>query len=264
MEIVITSPQNERVRMVRALHRRRQRHRVRRFLAEGTRLIEDGLDAGVRPEIVFYTQELAETEVGHDLLVRLRDERVPIALVPPSLMAEMADTTTPQGILAVFPFVEWPDLPAFQFVLIADRVRDPGNLGTILRSALAAGVDQVWLAPGTVDAYSPKVVRAGMGTHFRLPILSLSWAEIEERGRGMQIVLADVRGDVAYTEVTWRWPVALIVGGEAEGASEEAFALAEQRVYIPMPGPAESLNVAVATGVILFEVARRRGEARTK
>ena len=137
-------------------------------------------------------------------------------------------------------------------------MRDPGNLGTILRSAEAAGVGQVLLAPGTVDAYNPKVVRGAMGAHFRLPLESLDWPAIAERVAGRAVWLADAAGEIAYDQVDWTAPSALIVGGEAAGAGQRAAELATGRVCIPMTGGAESLNAAMAATVILFEAARQR------
>jgi RNA methyltransferase, TrmH family len=141
-------------------------------------------------------------------------------------------------------------------------VRDPGNLGTILRSAEAAGAGQTLLAPGTVDLYNPKVVRGAMGAHFRLPVASLAWPAIAERFAGRAVWLADAAGDVAHDAVDWLAPSALIVGGEAAGAGEEAAGLATGRVRIPMDGGAESLNAAMAATVLLFEIARQRRQAR--
>ena len=143
-------------------------------------------------------------------------------------------------------------------VLILDRLRDPGNLGTILRTALAAGVEGVLLAPGTVDATNPKAVRAGMGAHFRLPMAAMDWDEIAHAVAGCRVYLADARGSISYTDADWTGRVALIVGGEAAGAGSRAHALAEATVAIPIAAGVESLNAAVAAGVLLFEAARQR------
>jgi len=173
-------------------------------------------------------------------------------------MKAMADTISPQGVLAVVPFVELAPPLSPSLVLVVDRLRDPGNLGTILRSANAAGVEQVILTPKTVDPYNPKVVRGAMGAHFRLPIKALSWPEIAGALTGVQILLADARAEQAYYQVDWRQPSALIIGGEAQGASQEARELAVTTIAIPMHGRTESLNAAVAASVILFEAARQR------
>jgi TrmH family RNA methyltransferase len=173
-------------------------------------------------------------------------------------MAAMSDTQTPQGVLAV---VRPPDLRpsgAPSFVLVMNRLGNPGNLGAVLRTAAAAAVPLVVLTPGTVDATNPKVVRGAMGAHFRLPILHADWGEIKRWLEGLTIFLADASGGAFYDRVDWRKPSAIVVGGEAHGASPQAAQLAHARVTIPMPGDMESLNAAVATGVLLFEVVRQR------
>jgi TrmH family RNA methyltransferase len=253
---VITSTQNERIKYVRSLVRRRVRQREGRFVVEGTRLIEEVVRAGIKPALLLYTQAWAATPSGQRLLPSLRPAEEGDWLVSDAVLAACADTETPQGVLAVVPFVSLSPRPGL--ILILDRLRDPGNLGTILRSAEAAGVGQVILAPGTVDLYNPKAVRGAMGAHFRLPVTSLNWPAITESVGGGAVWLAEAAGDVAYDAVDWTQPAALIVGGEAAGAGEKASALARGRVCIPMAGGAESLNAAMAATVILFEAARQR------
>jgi TrmH family RNA methyltransferase len=212
--------------------------------------------AGVRPALVFYTEAWAGSAAGQRLLPALQNSEQGDWLVSEAVMAACADTQTPQGVLAVVPFVELPPQPGL--ILVLDRVRDPGNLGTILRSAEAAGTGQVLLAPGTVDVYNPKVVRGAMGAHFCLSVTSLEWPAIGQRLAGRAVWLADAAGVVAYQAVDWTQPAALIVGGEASGPGQEAAALATGRVSIPMGGRAESLNAAMAATVLLFEAARQQ------
>jgi len=249
----------KKVKYVRALQgRRRVRQRERRFVFEGVRLVEEAVRAGVPPAFVLYTEALEADERGGRLLEMLRGMDVPCYVVSEPVMRACSDTVTPQGIVAVLPI---PDLPRPEhptFTLILDHVRDPGNLGTILRAALAAGVEQVLLAPGTVDASNPKVVRAAMGAHLHLPVAFLRWEAIAEAVAGCDVWLAVAGGETVYTAVDWTRPVALIVGGEATGAGERARALTQGQVYIPMAAGVESLNTAVATAVILFEVVRQR------
>jgi RNA methyltransferase, TrmH family len=259
---MITSTQNDRVKYVRSLGRRRARRREDRFVVEGTRLAGEVVRAGIKPALVFYTEAWAATDAGQRLLPQLRPTADGDWLVSEAVMAACADTETPQGVLAVVPFVDLE--PQEGLVLILDAVRDPGNLGTILRSAEAAGTGQVLLAPGTVDLYNPKVVRGAMGAHFRLPVQSLDWPDIARRVAGRSVWLADAAEGVTYDVVNWRQPAALIVGGEAAGAGKEAGALASGRVRIPMSGGAESLNAAMAATVLLFEVARQRRQARNE
>jgi TrmH family RNA methyltransferase len=258
---MISSLKNDRVRYVRALQsRRRVRQREQRLVFEGIRLVEEAVRAGVPPAYVFYTEPVGAGERGGRLLEALRQMDVPCYAVSEPVMAACSDTETPQGILAVLPI---PNLPRPEYptlTLILDRVRDPGNLGTILRTALAAGVEQVLLVPGTVDASNPKVVRSAMGAHLRLPLAALRWEVIAEVVTGCDVWLAATGGETPYTAVDWTRPVALIVGGEATGAGKRARALAQGRVSIPMAAGVESLNTAVATALILFEVVRQRAE----
>jgi RNA methyltransferase, TrmH family len=253
---MITSVHNERVKYIRSLARRRLRQQEGRFVVEGTRLIDEMTRAGVRPALVLYTEAWAATPYGQRLAPALALAQEGDWLVSEPVLAACAGTETPQGVLAVVPFVQVQ--PRSGLILILDQVRDPGNLGTILRSAEAVSVGQVILAPGTVDFFNPKVVRAAMGAHFRLPVFDLEWPAIAGRVMGHAIWLADSGGDVAYHVVDWRVPSALIVGGEAAGAGQQAAALATGHVCIPMAGGTESLNAAMAATVILFEAARQR------
>ena len=255
---MITSVANEKVKYVRSLYRRRVRYRERHFVIEGVRLVREAFRAGIVPALLFYDERIDAIPGGRELLAEMQRGDSPAFAVSERVMKALADTVSPQGVLAVVPFVELAPPAGPSLVLVIDRLRDPGNLGAILRSANAAGVEQVILAPKTVDPYNPKVVRGAMGAHFRLPILALSWPEIAEALTDVQVLLADVRAVRAYHEVDWTQPSALIIGGEAHGASREAKELAAATIAIPMHGGAESLNAAVAASVILFEAARQR------
>jgi TrmH family RNA methyltransferase len=254
---MITSPANPRVRLVRALQsRRKARGKEQQFVIEGVRLAEEALRAGPRADFVFYVDQLDAR--GRAALDGLRGQGAAVAEVTAEVMAACSDDETPPGLLAVLPipppqpFVVLPSA----FLLVVDRLADPGNLGAILRTAAAAGVGAVFLSPGTVDAYNPKVVRSAMGAHFRLPIRQAGWPEIQAALAGRRVYLAAAAGGQSYHRVDWTLPAALIVGGEAEGASEAAERLADARVSIPMPGGGESLNAAVAAGILLFEALR--------
>jgi TrmH family RNA methyltransferase len=253
------------VKYVRSLYRRRVRHRERHFVIEGLRLLEEALKAGVVPTLAFFTPDLSDNQRGRELLAVIEDLPSERFVVTDTVMRTLSDTISPQGILAVVPFLELPSPENPWLVLVVDRVRAPGNLGTILRSAEAAGAGHVILTPTTVDVYSPKVVRGAMGAHFYLPIATgVSWSEMAEALEDRQILLAEAKGEKAYYEVDWTKPSTLIVGSEAEGASQEAKKLATERIVIPMQGKVESLNVAVAASVILFQAAQQRGTQRVQ
>ncbi|MGQ9515777.1 MAG: TrmH family RNA methyltransferase [Anaerolineae bacterium] len=255
----ITSASNPKVKYVRSLYERPARYREQKFVIEGLRLVEEALRAGMQPALVFYTLEFAGRPEGQELLQRIRERSWPAEQVAPHVMERLSETVTPQGILAVVPFPEWPVPARLELVLIVDGVADPGNLGTLLRSAEAAGVDLVLLSEGTADVFNPKVVRGGMGAHLRLPMRwGMRWEAIAGWVQGLTVYLADVKGSRSYDQVDWTKPAALIVSSEAHGPSPAARRLAHETIYIPMQGQTESLNVGVAGSVILFEAARQR------
>jgi len=253
---MITSSQNLKIKLVRALlGRAKERREAGAFVVEGVRLVEEAEARGWNFRFALYDASLNER--GSSLVEHLLSRDLDVEEVSEPLMKSLSDTETPQGILAV---LDLPNLiiPDFSnFILIPDQIRDPGNLGTLLRSAAAAGVQAVFLPPETTDAFAPKVVRSGMGAHFRLPIRSMKWEKIQREIQGLEVCLADMDGASCW-ETDLRVPLALIIGSEAEGASEEARELATQKISIPMSGGMESLNAGVAGSVLMFEVVRQR------
>jgi TrmH family RNA methyltransferase len=255
---VITSSQNAKIKRVRTLlGRAKERREAGLFVVEGVRLIEEAAKRDWRFETVLYDTSLNER--GMSQVEGLRSRGVEVEEVPQSLMKSLSGTETPQGIIAILQFSQLPITDPLNFVLIPDQIRDPGNLGTLLRSAAATGVQAVFLPPETTDAYAPKVVRAGMGAHFHMTIREMNWEEIHEVGKsaGLHVFLADMDGKPCW-ETDLRQPLALIIGGEAEGASDDARRLSTQRISIPMAGNVESLNAGVAGAVLMFEVIRQR------
>jgi RNA methyltransferase, TrmH family len=253
---MITSGQNPKLKLVRALlGRAKERREAGAFVVEGVRLVEEAVKANWQFQFVLFSDGLSER--GKELVNSLTANQVEVEETSGDLLQNVSETETPQGILAVLQLSNLPIPDSPNFVLISDQIRDPGNLGTLLRSAAAAGVQAALLPPETTDAFAPKVLRSGMGAHFRLPIHSMTWDEIREQIKDTQIYLADMNGQSCW-ETDLRQPLALIIGGEAEGASEEARKLASQRIAIPLPGKVESLNAGVAGSVLMFEVVRQR------
>ncbi|MBI4675410.1 MAG: RNA methyltransferase [Chloroflexi bacterium] len=255
---MITSVSNEKIKFARGLARKHARIAAGQFLLEGTRLIQEATGAGFIPALVLYERAAFDTDARlRALVVALQKQTRQVYEVNATVMRALAETETPQGIAAVFPTPSLPPPSPAPRVLILDRIRDPGNLGTILRTAWAANVDSVLLAPETADAFNPKVVRAAMGAHFHVPITAASWQAIARRVETMpRVYLADAAGEIIYTRADWSPPVALMISNEAEGASDEARRLATATISIPMSGTAESLNAAIAAGILLFEQVR--------
>jgi len=256
---MLTSPKNPKIqRIIRLQAQARTRRKEGAFVVEGVRLTEEAFQAGWQPELVLYSDDLSSR--GHQLVRGFRWRGVEVAAVSSQVMRAASDTQTPQGILTVLPIPEVSVPTLLKFVFIPDGVRDPGNLGTMLRTAQAAGVEAVLLPPGTVDPHAPKVVRSAVGAHFHLPITACSWDEIRTLTAPLQIYLAAAGAELSCYDADFSVPLALIIGGEAEGAGSEARNLANSSVNIPMPGPTESLNAAAAAAVLMFEVTRQRGE----
>ena len=192
---MITSSQNSKIKLVRALlGRARERREENAFVVEGVRLIEEAVYSNWGFRFVLYDETLSDR--GKSQVDSLRSRGVGVEEVSESLMRSLSDTETPQGILAILELNQLPIPQSPNFILIPDQIRDPGNLGTLLRSGAATGVQAVLLPPETTDAFAPKVLRSGMGAHFKLPIRSMAWEEIEQVSKSakLKIYLAEMAG----------------------------------------------------------------------
>ncbi len=263
MDRTLTSIQSPLVKTIRALGDRRQREHERRLVIEGVRMLEEALDAGVALEVLLYDPAIHEQPRAARVLDRAREANVRLVPALARVIAACSQVKTPQGLLAV---VKEPQATLAAvltepglLLIVADRLRDPGNLGTLIRLADAAGATAVAVTAGSVDLYNPKVVRATMGSIFHLPVMPVtSPAAISAlHVRGVRVLAADQEGTVDYTEADYRSPVALVVGNEGEGLDAQWAAAATARIRIPLYGRADSLNVAVAAGILLYEARRR-------
>jgi len=251
---MMTSNQNSKIKLVRTLlSRAKERREAGLFVIEGVRLFEEAVNSNWEFHFVLYDQTLSER--GKYQVSSLKSKNIEVEEVSASVMKSISETESPQGILAVLKFSQLPIPESPNLILIPDQIRDPGNLGTLLRSALATGVQAVLLPPETTDAFAPKVLRSGMGAHFKLPIQEMSWEEISQvvKLAGLNVLIADMNGESCW-ETDLRKPMALIIGSEAEGASESARKLSNGKISIPMSGDIESLNAGVAGSVLMFEV----------
>jgi TrmH family RNA methyltransferase len=275
---LITSPANPRISKLQSLQTTRGRRKSGLFLMEGPHLLKALLDAGVLPHEIYYQAELLQrTAEGKRLLSQLlHTPELAQRLVEVSerVIESISDTQTSQGVVSVLALSAFTTEQTQQrraahqlsgerpALLILDDVADPGNMGTILRTALAADVSTVLLTANCVDCFNPKVVRAAAGAHIALPIeTDLSWEAIGQRvavhspGR---VLLAEANSPHAYYDQNLSEPFALIIGNEAHGPSPAARALATMTIIIPLANAVESLNAAMAAGIILYEGVRQR------
>jgi len=250
-----------RLKAARRLTKRALRQRERAFLAEGPQAVSEALATGTRVSGLFVT---APAQARHaDLVAAAQDAGVDVQLVSGEIMSELAQTVTPQGLLAVCDFVDVPldSVTAARPVLVAllANVRDPGNAGTVLRAADAAGADAVIFADASVDIYNGKCVRASAGSIFHLPVVAgvrLPETVAALREAGLRILAADGRGgstlDDPDTRTALGAPSAWLFGNEAWGLPDDLLALADESVAVPIYGRAESLNLATAAAVCLY------------
>lgn len=252
------------VSTIRDLHRRRGRERKGLALAEGVRLVEEALAAGVRVTGAVFSPALEATPRGTALKQSLEQAKVPLETLDDRELVDLADTDHPQGIVAVIEPKVWrlEDIPfkSGAVVLALDAVQDPGNVGTLARTVHALGGAGLVTLPGTADLTNSKVLRASMGSLFRLPSVHVSEIDFLAwlRHAGGQLVVAAADGTDLRSTSRTRAPLALLVGNEGAGVGPVLVAAAAARIAIPLRPGAESLNVAVATGIILFEVLRER------
>jgi TrmH family RNA methyltransferase len=231
------------------------------FVAEGTELVRTALSAGAAPEALYVGAEGAGDPEVQALADEAQRQGVRVFDLAPGVMGRVADTVTPQPLMATFSMVDVAPaaLDGGRLVVVMADVRDPGNAGTVLRSADAAGAHAVVCCGGTVDPYNPKTVRSSAGSLFHIPLVVLpTVAEaLDELGeRGYRRLGAAVRGGDDYTAVDWRRPTALVLGNESAGLPDDL--TLDGSVGIAMAGRAESLNVGVACAVLCFEALRQR------
>ena len=260
---MISSTRNKRVAEAARLKKRGLREQYRRFLVEGAQATAEGIEAGAIDSVFVVPGGGGRIP---DVRSRAADRGIDVLEVSEGVIAHLTSAVTPQGIAAVSRFVDVPetDLPADGVVAVLCSVRDPGNAGTVLRSADAAGAAGVVFTKDSVDVYNQKTVRASAGSLFHLPVVrhaDVAEAVSSLRGAGRQILAADANGDVSMHEADLGRPTALLLGNEAWGLPEEVRSLADATVRVPIEGRVESLNLAAAAALLLFEAARRRGDS---
>jgi len=245
--------------LARDLRRRRARERQRLFVAEGVRAVEELLASPLTVRGVLAAPQLADAPRGAGLVASILASRVELTRVDEREFASAAETDSPQGVLAV---AEIPDrslddfaIPDRARIVVLDAVQDPGNVGTIVRTAAALGAAAVVAMPGTVDLWNAKVVRSAMGALFHGPAFMCTWAELDTfRARHATTLWGADAGGLPLDRLQPPSRLALVVGNEGAGLSFEARARIEQSVSIPIGTTVESLNVAVATGIILYQL----------
>jgi TrmH family RNA methyltransferase len=257
-DIEITSVHNPKVKQWSQLLLKKGRDQQNKFLIEGIHLVQEALQAGADLEAIVY-----DADKGIPKEIKAISGSVTYISAPPAVIAKLSETEHPQGIVAILhkPKMRYEPLMTKGSLWVAlDGVQDPGNLGTIIRSADAVGASAVLLGKGTVDVYNPKVVRSTMGSLFHLPVVEVDLSEWlpKLKSLSVQVLGAGLGSNPSCYDMNLSGPLCWVMGNEARGLSPMVQSLLDQEVRIPMPGQAESLNVAMATTVLLFESMRQR------
>lgn len=255
--MLITSSSNERIKHARRVRDGRERDLI---FVEGERLVGECVSSGLKLHACFTATELSEPQ--NKLLEGIS---CPVFQLADTVLESVSDTMTTQGLIVIAerPFPALDQLFAGESPLVVglDRVQDPGNLGTLIRTAEAAGANGLFSFAGSADAYAPKTLRSSMGSAFRLPLMTdvSGLGAIETcRSRGLKAVVATGEATLSHYDYDWRQPTFLILGNEGRGASAEVMNGSDARVRIPLHAPVESLNVAAAGAALLFEAVRQR------
>ncbi len=262
---LITSLQNPRVKNLVKLRDRRSRNQQGVFIAEGYRAISRAMEKGVIPDEVYFCADCFLGENEDALLAQAQANGATLFELSKHAFEKVAYRDRPEGLLAVVK--QWnyslDDIKLSEppFLLIVESIEKPGNLGTILRSADAAGVDAVICCDSVTDLFNPNAVRSSTGVLFSMPTVTASTDEVIEwiRAKGIRTAATTPHTDIIYTDTDLRGPLAIIMGSEQFGLSEKWLAACDTKVLIPMAGQADSLNVAMATLITLFEAVRQRG-----
>ena len=245
----IESVKNQKVKQWRKLHTKKEREATGTFMIEGLHLVEEALKM---------KEMIKDLIVSEDtkLPTHWNVDQLNIILVTKEVMKAISDTEAPQGIAAICEFQKQHEADSWEKVLFVDGVQDPGNLGTIIRTADAAGIDGIILGEGTVDHYNSKVIRSSQGSIFHLPIVNgdlMEWLQVYNE-KQIPIYGTSLQNGVSYREASSTEQFCLIIGNEGSGVNRELLQKTTKNLYIPIYGGAESLNVGIATGILLYHL----------
>ncbi|SDE61012.1 TrmH family RNA methyltransferase [Sporomusa acidovorans] len=263
----ISSMTNKLIKETTSLKQRKYREKLELFLAEGVRLVEECVHADWPVATCIYTEEIAERERAKNIIDRLAVTNCRMVKVPAEIYKKISDTEQPQGIMAILKKRQFSvkqmlaGKDKLPLLVILDGIQDPGNVGTIIRTADAAGCSGVITLKGSADIYAGKTVRATMGSLFHLPVAEgMIYSDLitNLKQAGVSLLATCLQHSAVYYQADFKRPVALILGNEGQGISPELLSAADSRINIPLIGHAESLNVAVAAGVVLYEAIRQR------
>lgn len=265
MKEIIRSSGNRNIKLIRSLHEKKYRDEMDRFVLEGEKLLREALEYNVGLVFVLFGESFSELVKAQELITELESRGIPVYYAEDRIFKGAGETENPQGVIAVAEKQNF-DIDSISdrdrvCLLLLDEVRDPGNVGTIIRTADACGIDGVVLARGCADLYNGKTIRSTMGSLFHIPVVqnvdaieTLNWA----REKGIVSLGADPRSDMNCIDMPGFRKSIIVIGNEAQGIRPRTMEQLDFRISIPMPGKAESLNAGIAAAIMMYEVAVRR------
>nr|WP_312578787.1 RNA methyltransferase [Sedimentibacter sp.] len=260
---IITSKDNNKIKYLRALNSKKSRNSDHVFVAEGIKFVSESLKEKVSIKFVMISNDILDKEETNDLIETLRKEKIDFFICEESIFSSITDTINSQGILAVISKLENKKeeiLTDYKFIVLCDRIQDPGNLGTIIRTSDAFGPAAVILNKGCVDVYNSKVVRATAGSMFRVPfIIGDETQEILEylKKYEYKIISTVIRSELSFDDIEKSEKICLVIGNEGQGISWEIKEASDINITIKMDGRAESLNASIAAGICIYEIRKK-------
>ncbi|MDK0978162.1 TrmH family RNA methyltransferase [Clostridium perfringens] len=251
----IESKNNNLFKEIKKLKEKKHRIKSNKYLIEGLRFVEEAIKSKVSIDSIIFTESFKEK--NPELFLKI-NENIKLIQMNEALLKQLCSTENPQGIVGVIN-MQNKELKSGELVVLVDKVQDPGNMGTIIRTAHAAGAAGIVMTKGTVDIYNDKTLRSTMGSIFYIPIVeddSLDFVKSLKK-EGYKLVVSSLQGKNNFFEENLQGKVMIAVGNEGNGVSNEVYDIADIKVKIPMPGEAESLNVAVATSIMIYEKIRQ-------
>lgn len=256
---LIQSKDNNIIKETKRLKEKRYRALTSQFLVEGFRFTEEALKSSFKVSQIFINENSLDKWKDYNL-ENLQQNSTKVYIVKETVFKQLSETESPQGIIAVVDKIKVPILKKEGLYLLADKIQDPGNLGTIIRSAHAAGALGVIVTKGTVDVYNEKTLRSTMGSIFNIPVIEDEDLRFTKalKEDGFKLIVSSLEDSTDFYNVNLNENLIIAVGNEGSGISEEIYSFGDIKVRIPMPGGAESLNAAVAASIMLFEAVRQK------
>jgi RNA methyltransferase, TrmH family len=269
MKEIIYSNTNNTIKYIKSLQMKKYRDEYDKFIIEGEKLLREALDYKAAISMVLFSESFAGSEIHEELEASLNNANIPLYYADDRVFKEAGETETPQGVIAIVDKMEFNLESILQkdelFIVLLGEVRDPGNAGTIIRTADACGIDAVLLSKGSVDLYNGKTIRATMGSLFHIPVIqNLDIAEVILRLKDSKVVTigADPHSSESCIDLPHFKRSAILIGNESIGISTEIKELLDRSVKIPMPGRAESLNAGIAASILMYEFSIRKKHAK--